>query len=240
MPNDYFQFKQFLIRQDKCAMKVTTDGCLFGAWVANTLEHSKGSIRMLDVGAGTGLLTLMAAQFSDSTIDAIEMDSDAAAQARDNCASSPWSDRIKVYTGDAKEFHYPTNYDAIISNPPFYENELQSPDSKRTLAHHGGLSLEELLYIIKTNLAPSGHFFLLLPNKRISEIEPLIFKNHLSIIQKTRVRQSVKHDYFRVMIRGSHKGNGEKQIENEIAIKDEQQQYTPDFLELLKPFYLQL
>src|SRR5258705_6346666 len=151
MANSYFKFKQFTIHQDRCAMKVTTDACLFGAWVAieaGILESEDGSI--LDIGAGTGLLSLMLAQKTNVSIDSVEIDEAAAKQARENADASPWKERIFVMPGDAKYMAYTLckNFDIIISNPPFYENELASPDHHKNIAHHdGGLLLDELLQV---------------------------------------------------------------------------------------------
>ena len=133
-------------------MKVTTDGCLFGAWVANAINNSELIINnCLDIGTGTGLLSLMLAQKNPQIkIDAVEVDKDAFEQAKKNIAESPWANRIKVYHADIKVFGSAKKYDVIISNPPFYENELKGNDEKKNIAHHNdGLLLPELLKIIK-------------------------------------------------------------------------------------------
>src|SRR5262245_3491214 len=131
MANNYFQFKQFTIHQDRCAMKVTTDSCLFGAWVASRESAARSSPgtrrRILDIGGGTGLLALMLAQRTNAFIDSIEIDKDAFQQAEENVKASPWSDRISLYHGDAREFSFQHKYQTIICNPPFYEKELKSP-----------------------------------------------------------------------------------------------------------------
>jgi tRNA1Val (adenine37-N6)-methyltransferase len=245
MANSYFQFKQFIIYQDRCAMKVTTDACLFGAWTAEEVKRQEVTRqtsdvrRVLDIGTGTGLLSLMLAQKTNALIDAIEIDHDAFVQANENVSDSPWKDRVKVYRADASQFEFASKYDIIISNPPFYENELKSADAKKNLAHHDGLSLQQLLKLIRENLSPHGSFFLLLPYKRSEEAEKLIDDSGLSILQKISVRQSLNHDLFRTMIQGAHESDKEK-ITAEISIWDEQQQYTPVFIELLKYYYLYL
>ncbi len=243
MANSYFQFKQFTINQDKCAMKVTTDSCLFGAWVAGKIKKEQSVINnCLDIGTGTGLLALMLAQVNDSTIDAVEIDKDAFEQATKNIAASPWADRIKIRHGNATELLFQTQYDIIICNPPFYEKELKGDDARKNIAHHNdGLLLPELLDIIKKKLTPDGTFYLLLPYKRNEEIKKLLTENDLAIHQLVFVRQSVNHDYFRIMMAG--KLNSDEQAEtkiDEISIKDETGQYTPVFVSLLKDYYLHL
>lgn len=119
MSNSYFQFKQFIIHQDACAMKVCTDACLFGAWVANKVQKLKPN-SVLDVGAGTGLLSLILAQKTDAIIHAVEIDDEAAKQAEDNFKSSPWSNRIKIINQPVQNIKITGKYDFILSNPPFF------------------------------------------------------------------------------------------------------------------------
>ena len=124
MSNTYFQFKQFTIHQDKSAMKVTTDGCLFGAWVADRMTNEVfKKNNCLDIGSGTGILALMLAQKNPNlSISAIEIDKDSFEQASKNIANSPWSPGIKIVHGDIKKFQSPEKFAFIISNPPFYKN----------------------------------------------------------------------------------------------------------------------
>ena len=137
MSNTYFQFKQFTIHQDKCAMKVCTDACMLGAWTAGKLGGS-GINNILDIGCGTGLLSLMLSQKINASIDAVEIDADAAKQAGENISASPWAANIRVIHTSLQEFMPKKKYDLIICNPPFYENDLRSEhenknvDRKRT------------------------------------------------------------------------------------------------------------
>jgi len=225
-------------------MKVTTDACLFGGWVAEEIKNEKLKMKhVLDIGTGTGLLTLMFAQKNPLThIDAIEIDREAAMQAKENASDSSFSERINIIHGDVKTFSFRRKYDCIISNPPFYEKEIRSDDERTNMAHHGsGLLFEDLLNIIKQNLSTSGVFYLLLPFKRNEEIKKILLKQNLFVSKLVFVKQSSQHGYFRLMIAGksNHEGHAETFIE-EISIWNDQQQYTDGFKELLKDYYLHL
>jgi tRNA1Val (adenine37-N6)-methyltransferase len=224
-------------------MKVTTDACLFGAWVANEINNEELKIKnCLDIGAGTGLLSLMLVQKNlEVEIIAVEIDEDAKKQAQENIKSSPWNDRIDVLEGDVKDHNFPGKFDLIISNPPFYENEIRSATDSKNVAHHSqSLTLKELLSIIKENLRLTGSFFILLPYKRNDEIKKLFKDQQLHVSKMILVRQSVKHDYFRIFIKGSL-NTEEKETEfDELSIWDEKQQYTNEFITLLKDYYLHL
>lgn len=224
-------------------MKVTTDACLFGAWVAEEIKNEELIINnCLDIGAGTGLLSLMNAQENpEMKIDAIEIDKDAAEQAKINVSSSSWKDQINIVNGDVKGYSFEKEFDVIISNPPFYEKEIRSSTDSKNIAHHSDeLKLGELLEIVKNNLAANGAFFLLLPYKRNEEIKKLFRDHQLHVSKMIFVRQSVKHDYFRIFIKGSLNG-GEKETEfDELSIWDDKQQYTNEFVNLLKDYYLYL
>lgn len=228
MPNTYFRFKQFTVHQDKSAMKVCTDACLFGAWVANRTTAK----RILDIGAGTGLLSLMLAQQSEAAADAVEIDEHAFEQAEENFNASPWSGRLKVFHTSIQEFAG-VNYDLIISNPPFYKNDLKSDDRKRNLALHSeALNLEELVGSVKRLLADKGTFAILLPFHRAVYFEDLAEKNKLYANEKVLVKQSPAHDYFRVMYLLSNIELPSETVQSEIVIND------PIFKELLKEYYL--
>ncbi len=223
-------------------MKVTTDSCLFGSLLPTSSKGGSGW-NVLDIGTGTGLLALMFAQKNpDAIIDAIEIDQEAAEQARENVEASPWKGKINIIHANAKSFAFNKKYDLIISNPPFYESEIKPENARRSIAHHsGGLLLEELLSVIKSILKPDGSFSLLLPFKRNTEIKNLLAKYEFDILQMIFVRQSLNHDYFRIIIIGKNKS--EKSVKtdfDEISICDEVQQYTAGFMKSLKDYYLHL
>jgi len=242
MANSYFKFKQFTIQQDHSAMKVTTDSCLFGAWVAQEVSSKREQVKnMLDIGIGTGLLTLMIAQKNPHLIiDGIEIDNNAYIETKENISEAGFKSEIRISNGDIYQDISGNKYDAIVCNPPFYQNELKSANSLKNLAHHdNGLLLEDLLPIIKARLTSNGRFYLLLPFKRKNEIESLFRKNLLYSTKKISVRQSVKHDHFRLLIEGKmHEDLPVK--EHEISICNESADYTPEFIDLLRDYYLYL
>jgi tRNA1Val (adenine37-N6)-methyltransferase len=221
-------------------MKVTTDACLFGAWAAKEMGDPKDNIaNALDIGTGTGLLSLMVAQKNTGiTIDSVEIDKEAAKQAEENIQHSSWKGNIKVTAGDIKTFHFTKKYDLIISNPPFYEKELRSTDPRKNIAHHSNdLGLMELFSITGSQLAGEGRFFFLLPYKRKNEIEQLLRDHSLFIHDLILVRQSDSHDYFRIMVEGGLKKAVAPRT-NELSIWNNKRQYTPEFISLLREYYL--
>lgn len=169
MPNPYFQFKQFTVWHDKCAMKVGTDGVLLGAWtnVANAQ-------RILDIGTGTGLVALMLAQRSKAFVVALEIDNAAAGQAIENVARSPWQDRIEVLHADFKHYISTTQFDVIVSNPPYFADSLKCPDPQRNTARHNNrLPYEDLLKGVSRLLTTDGEFTIVIPadiSDRVKEI----------------------------------------------------------------------
>ncbi|OIR00132.1 tRNA1(Val) (adenine(37)-N6)-methyltransferase [mine drainage metagenome] len=249
MANSFFQFKQFTVQQEHCAMKVTTDACLFGAWCAFVVNrqpsaaHRSSSIvrRLLDIGTGTGLLSLMLAQKnSDIKIDAVEIDEHAATQAASNFQSSPWKERLQVHQTSIQQFN-PSNqlFDFIISNPPFFHNDLKSDHAKRNLALHSeALSLEELLQSIKNNLTADGKFAVLLPYHRTAYFEKIAGTEKFYPEEKISVQQTPQHPFFRTMLLFSNQPATSTQ--KEIIIKDEFNDYSTEFKELLKDYYLYL
>ena len=222
-------------------MKVTTDACLFGAWVAESIQSSKQNERLLDIGTGTGLLSLMILQkHPHLNIDAVDIELNAVRQAEENVRSSPWPQSVHTFHCDISRFEPTKKYNLIISNPPFYEKELKSPDPSRTLAHHGGLTLNALMESTKTLLEENGRFYFLLPYKRIRETTGYLDKNGLKAREIVHVRQSPTHKDFRVMISGSHTSHQTPTAEREILIMDETNEYSPAFRSLLKDYYLHL
>lgn len=232
-------------------MKVTTDACLFGAWAAARYqhpgidEHSKMPLRkkMLDIGTGTGLLSLMMTQRHPGLETlSIEIDPETAAEARKNISGSPWPDHIRVICADALHYEYEGTFDLIISNPPFYAKDLKGPDPKKNLAHHQeGLMLPDLLSLIGRLLSPSGQFFLLLPFRRLDEIRELAARYQLALIHITQVRARTGQQPIRVLLQGQAAGAEPVHcIQDELDIQVAEGAYSPPFIELLKEYYLYL
>lgn len=223
-------------------MKVCTDACLFGAWTVEKVKSQKGKIKkILDIGAGTGLLSLMLAQAIEADIDAVEIDERAALQAGSNFAASPWQQRLQVHTLPVQQYGGTDNgYELVVSNPPFFENDLKSSDSKRNLAlHSAALSLEELFTAAGRLAQPQGQFALLLPWHRHEEALALARKYQWQVQASAAVQQTPRHTPFRTMLllgRGSNAtGTGAAET---ILIKDADNAYTPVFAQLLSNYYL--
>lgn len=219
-------------------MKVTTDSCLFGAWVANHTRNLDAGKNILDIGSGSGLLSLMIAQRTEALIEGIEIQKDDYGQSIYNIANSPFADRVTIHQADALEFHYRKKYNVIVSNPPFYENDLKGSARGKNIAHHDeGLKLPELLNLIARQLTADGVFFILLPQKRLVDLKPLMGNSSLFINEIASVHQTQNHDAFRIMLRGSFLES--KPEAYSIVIK-EGADYSAAFTRLLKDYYLYL
>lgn len=234
MGNPYFKFKQFTITQDQCAMKVSTDSCLFGAWMASILKDEK---TILDIGAGTGLLSLMIAQHTDATVHSVEIETACHDQLAQNINSSPWTARVHAYQNDIKEFDEGIKYDLIISNPPFYEQQLRSPNNSTNLARHGDqLSLTELFVQVERLLSEEGRFALLMPYYRKEESINGARNFGLFARQVVDVKQTPGHSPFRSMFCFSK--TSEKIDHESITIRNENGLYSSRFSGLLEAYYL--
>lgn len=191
-----FTFRQFHIEQDKCAMKVGTDGVLLGSW-------AKGGKRILDIGTGTGLIALMMAQrFPDANIDAIEIDENAVIQATENVLHSPFSKQIVVKHCSLQTYsETKEKYDSIICNPPYFVDSLKSNDNNRTVARHTDtLPFNELIKCAYQLLTPNGHFSLVLPVESYRILEPEAILNGFSVIKKVLVKTTPSKQPKRILV----------------------------------------
>jgi tRNA1Val (adenine37-N6)-methyltransferase len=238
MSNSYFQFKQFTVQQEQCAMKVCTDACLFGAWAADLLQQKKVNT-ILDIGTGTGLLSLMVAQKTGAAIDAVEVDKNAFQQAKDNFSTSHWAEKLTTINSDITVFNTAKKYDCIISNPPFFEDDLRSPHNNKNAAKHDtSLTFQVLLQQVTRLLKEDGGFAVLLPYHRVEYFISEGVKQGLFCNEKVLVKQTTKHNYFRGMLLFS--ANKIEAVTKEITIKDDSGKYTSEFISLLKEYYLYL
>lgn len=238
MRNGYFQFKQFTVHQDQCAMKVCTDACILGAWFA---DKAPAYARVLDIGSGTGLLMLMVAQKHKGEIRGIEIDLDAFRQLKENISQSPWRQLLKVYPGDVRSFSFLEKFDFIISNPPFFENDLPAATAAANLARHSKeLTFSELLEAIDTNLSKTGSFGVLLPYHRTAWFEEEASTRFGFILkEKLLVRQTPRHDFFRSILHFSRRRDNFI-LTTELTIQNNDGAYTEDFTELMRDYYLNL
>lgn len=218
-------------------MKVCTDACLFGALVANCQSQTANC---LDIGAGTGLLSLMYAQRDPfAMIDAIEINPAAALQARQNFEASIWKSRLNIINADIKALSNDKQYDLIISNPPFFEDDLRSADETKNAAKHdASLTLQELLKVVSSRLLTNGNFAVLLPYHRVNYFENEALLHGLHVNRKISIRQTPGHDLFRAVLFFTK--DSTTAVITEMSIKRTDGGYTADFIALLKDYYLHL
>ncbi len=235
MSNNHFSFKQFTIEQERCAMKVGTDGCLLGAW-ADTSNCNKA----LDVGCGSGLIAIMIAQRCNALVTGLEIDGDAAAQAAENVAASPWKERINIINCDALAYETDEQYDIIVSNPPFFRNSLRNDEAKRSIARHDDtLSCASLMAFAKKMLAPQGRFSVVIPSEQVeSWCNEALFKG-LSARRISYVRTLPHKPVKRALLEFVKCAHPVPQT-NEIVIENRPGEYSNDIKKLLGDFYINL
>lgn len=221
-------------------MKVCTDACIQGAFTAQYLASGALTVSaILDIGAGTGLLSLMIAQQIAVPVTAVELDPGAAMQAAANFQASPWADRLVLTQQDIRKMTAVTPFDFIVTNPPFYETALKSGHAQKDQAMHAtNLGYEELLAAIDRQLAPEGECSVLLPYVQFALFRELASAKGYHLRKVLLVKQSVKHGYFRAVGIFSRTA-GEAQT-SELSVYDENNRYTPAFENLLRPYYLKL
>ncbi len=241
MSNSYFQFKQFLVSQELCAMKVCTDSCLFGALVASIYKGCE--VNVLDIGSGSGLLSLMLAQqLPTATIDAVEIDAGAYVQSQINFSNSVFSTQLTVYPISIQDFALKKNqsYQLIICNPPFFTNHLKSKtQDKNTAKHNETLSPTDLASAVAQLLHDQGIFWLLLPVSETKAYIEKMLEKGLYIQSKYEIFDTENLPAFRWIL-SFVKQNHESMATHQICIKNEDKTYSTPFVELLKPYYLHL
>jgi len=230
------------VHQEHTAMKVCTDACLFGAW-AVTDSSIQTAKHILDIGSGTGLLSLMLAQQAAADITAIEIEASAFEQTKTNFDLSPWKERMDVMHTSIQDYAAANKgqlFDCIITNPPFYEADLTSPDNAKNIASHStALSWNDLVNSVNTLLEEHGTWFVLVPTLRAYTMQKLASNYGLQLSEECLMYNDAKHLPIRAML----KFVKQKEVaikRDKIIIKNSDQSYTAEFTRLLKPYYLHL
>ena len=233
-----FTFKKFSVNQDRCAMKIGTDGVLLGAWT----PLINNPFNVLDIGAGTGILSLMLAQRSNAEqIDAIEIDEDAYEQCVENFEASPWGDKLFCFHAGLDEFvdEPEDEYDLIISNPPFYTDDYKSDNSSRDLARfEDALPFEELIEAAALLLSDNGIFSLIIPYKEEERFISLCKELDLFPLKMTRVKGTPTSEIKRSLLAFCRME--QTPLIDELVIEISRHNYTPEYIELTKEFYLKM
>jgi len=234
-----FNFKQFSVQQNKCAMKIGTDSVLLGAWCP--IDNNPFSV--LDIGAGTGVLSLMLAQRSHAEqIDALEIDEDTYEQCVENFEASPWSDRLFCFHAGLDEFieEPEDEYDIIISNPPFYSEDYKTDNSQRDLARfQDAMPFEELVEAADLLLSENGIFAVIIPYKEEERFIDLCAEVELFPVKVTRVKGSHTTPIIRSLL-AFKRYELSVLTADELVIEINRHEYTDDYINLTKDFYLKM
>lgn len=230
-----FRFKQFSVKNEQSGMKVGTDGVLLGAWA----DVSKAK-NALDIGSGTGLLSLMLAQRnSELKITGVEIDPLAYEESLENVRNSPWADRIQIINQDFLSFETEEKFDLIISNPPFYEDALDAPDAQRSLARSAdALSLEEFFTKAISMLTKNGSLAFIYPISALKKINRLADKNEFYCKRYTYVTGREDLPLKRVLCQV--KDGAPVVTVDFLAIEVQRHEYTEKYIDLVRDFYLKM
>jgi tRNA1Val (adenine37-N6)-methyltransferase len=223
-------------------MKVCTDACLFGAWAAADAQIQSAK-NILDIGSGTGLLSLMLAQQSAATITAIEIEESAYNQTVSNFDLSPWKERLDVVHTSIQDYASKNKenlFDCIITNPPFYEQDLTSPDHAKNLALHStALPWDDLVKSVASLLQENGTWYVLVPTLRAYTMQKIASNYGLYLSEECLMYNDAKHLPIRAMLKFVKQKETVIQ-RNKIVIKNADQSYTAEFTNYLKEYYLHL
>lgn len=235
MGRESFTFKQFVVHQERCAMKVGTDGTLLGAWAE--LERQNGHV--LDIGTGTGLMALMMAQrFPKARVTAIDIDEMAVLQASDNVKNSPFADRIEVFMTDVNVFEPREKFDSIVCNPPFFNHALTCPDNQRTQARHTlSLSYSQLMAAAYRMLSNKGVFSVIIPNDYFQQLESEAHMANFFLTRVFGVRTIERKPIKRYLIE-LRKFPNNKMIKKEVLIEEAPNVKSKWYQNLTNDFYI--
>jgi len=230
-----FQFKEFSVEQDRCAMKIGTDGVLLGAWTP--INHNPNTV--LDIGTGTGIIALMLAQRSKAQqIDALEIDENAYEQAVDNFENSPWDERLFCFHAGLDEFveEPEDEYDLIVSNPPFYSEDYKTENEQRDLARFvDAMPFEDLIEAADLLLSEAGIFAVIIPFKEEQQFITLANQYELYPVKITRVQGTPTSEIKRSLLAFSRNEIVNPEIDN-LIIETARHIYTSEYIELTKDF----
>lgn len=236
MGSDFFRFKKFTIQQDKCAMKVGTDGVLLGAWTDTGF-----ATKIADIGTGTGLIAIMLAQKSNASITGIEIDKEAARQAYENISNTLWKDRLNVVEADIRDY-YPLHegeFDLVVSNPPFFNENTKGYSEKRNIARHTdglnfGLLVEAVSFILKEN----GRFDVIIPATSAQEFISEAIRHRLNLTRKTEVITKPGTPSKRVMMEFCKNTSNNATTEYTQLLLSENGNKSQEYTNLTSDFYL--
>jgi tRNA1Val (adenine37-N6)-methyltransferase len=238
MSNTQFAFKQFVIHQEKCAMKVGTDAVLLGAWA-----KTYGVRHILDIGTGTGVIALMLAQRCGAEIDAIDIDEQTAKEAKENVLNSPWKDRVHIHHISLQDFArmQDEKYELIVSNPPYFNDSLPANEESRMKARHAiHLPFPDLIQATTKLLAKDGKFYVILPTREGEQFRELAEAKGLHLRRLTRVKTTPEKPEKRLLMQFGF--TAKPQVSESILIIEKDnlnaQHYTEEYIELTKEYYL--
>ena len=216
-------------------MKVGTDSVLLGA-----IASVANAKTILDIGTGTGIIALMLAQRNNTAkISTIEIDEEASKQAEENVAASPWKDRINIITGDFNHYHFPQKFDCIVSNPPFYTEDLKCNDPLRNMARHtDSLTFDALLKQVHLLLLNTGLFTVIIPSSQVQSFVDTAYVYGLYLFSQTTIYSKAKKISKRsVLAFSATKQSVQKEV---LVIHSDDGTYSDEFKVLMHDFYLYL
>lgn len=234
MASAYFDFKQFRIIHDRSSMRVGTDGVLVGAWT-----ELDGCRRILDVGCGCGLIAIMLAQRTESLVEGVDIDASSVEQAVANAGNSPFSDRLHFYAADIRTFGADGAYDCLVSNPPYFEEELLPPDRVRAAARHtSALGFAELLQAGRRLLCPDGRLNVIVPTAAVPRFLALADVAHFSLRRRTDVVTRLGKQAKRTLLCLGRNVRGEACRHDVLELCDASGQRSVQYAALTRDYYL--
>lgn len=230
-----FQFKQFRVRQQQTTMKVNTDGVLLGAWV-NVSEAKT----ILDIGTATGVIALMLAQKNaDAKIDALEIDKKASEEAQFNFQNSVFAERLRIFNSSLQTFVSDKRYDVIVSNPPYFVDNLKPENTNKIGAKHTvSLSYEELIFHAEKLLSENGKFFVVIPFFNMEILQKIARKNDLFLTEVCRVAARTNKPFYLALLQFERTVKPLR--ETTLTIQNSDNTFTKEYISLTRDFYLRM